>query len=375
MVLRDFLDGIRVLDLSQYLPGPFATRMLADMGADVVKVEPPGGEPGRYFDAEGHPGDSPFWMVNNAAKTVITLDLKSDDGRAALATLIGAADILLESYRPGVLDRLGFGAEALQQMNPRLIHCALSGYGQTGPYKLASGHDINYESLTGGLDQCGVPERPVIPFPPMADYAGALQAVISVLGALQGRAHTGLGCFLDVSMAESLLFWNTLSFNAPMARGRGLLNGGAAFYRIYPTADGRFVSLSPLEPKFWDNFCAAVGRPDWQKRRYEPLPQDGLIAEVEALFASQPLAHWDTLLPVADCCYQAVLRLDEVPGHPQIEARGLIDRSGRWTDVLFPTLVDGGAAAPRRPADEVPVTDVLTRWAGATPPSDGSGDG
>jgi len=365
MALRDFLDGIRVIDLSQYLPGPFATRMLADMGADVVKVEPPGGEPGRYFDAEGHPGDSPFWSVNNAAKTVITLDLKSDEGRAALATLIGAADILLESYRPGVLDRLGFGAEALQRLNPRLVHCALSGYGQTGPYRFASGHDINYEAITGGLNQCGVPERPVIPFPPMADYAGALQAVITVLGALQGRAHTGRGCFIDVSMAESLLFWNTLSFNAPMRRGQGLLNGGAAFYQIYPTADGRFVSLSPLEPKFWDNFCTAVGRPDWRKRRYEPLPQDGLIAEVSALFASRPLADWDALLQPADCCYQAVLTLDEAIAHPHVAARGLIDRSGRWTDVLFPALVDGEHAAPRRPVEEVPVETVLARWAAA----------
>ena len=185
-----WLSDLRVLDLSQYLPGPFATRLLADMGADVVKVEPPGGEPGRHFDLEGKPGVSPFWRVLNSGKTVVILDLKSDQGRRALSALIERADVLLESYRPGVLDRLGFGNEALRQLNPGLVHCALSGYGQTGPARHASGHDINYQAITGGLNQCGTPGRPVIPFPPMADYAGALQAVLTVLGALLGRGRT-----------------------------------------------------------------------------------------------------------------------------------------------------------------------------------------
>lgn len=361
-MLEEFLQDIRVIDLSQYLPGPFATRMLADMGADVVKVEPPGGEPGRHFDAEGRPGDSPFWRLNNASKTVVTIDLKSDAGRAALTELLQHADILLESYRPGVLDRLGFGTEPLRSINPRLIHCALSGYGQTGPHRLASGHDINYEAMTGGLNQCGTAERPVIPFPPMADYAGSLQSVLTILGALHARNRSGEGCTLDIGMAEALLFWNTLSFSAPMPRGEGLLNGGAAFYQIYPTGDGRFVTLSPLEPKFWDNFCEAVGRPEWKRRRYEPLPQTALIEDVSALFSSRPLSHWDAFLPGADCCYHAVLTLDEVPDHPHIAARGLVNRQGRWTDVLFPAWVDNAPPRPRRPVLEVPVEEVLSRW-------------
>lgn len=361
-MLDQFLKDIRIIDLSQYLPGPFATRMLADMGADVVKVEPPGGEPGRHFDADGRPGDSPFWRLNNAGKTVVTIDLKSDEGRLALTTLLRNADILLESYRPGVLDRLGFGAAALWEINPRLVHCALSGYGQTGPSRLAAGHDINYEAMTGGLNQCGTPDHPVIPFPPMADYAGSLQSVLTILGALHARSRTGQGCTIDISMAESLLFWNTLSFSAPMSRGQGLLNGGAAFYQIYPTADGRFVSLSPLEPKFWDNFCDAVGRPDWKSRRYEPLPQTALIREVSDLFANEPLAHWDALLTGVDCCYHAVLTLAEVPDHPHVAARGLIDRSGRYTDVLFPAWVNDTPPSPRRPVTEVTVEEVLARW-------------
>lgn len=362
-MLETLLKDIRVIDLSQYLPGPFGTRMLADMGADVVKVEPPGGEPGRHFDADGRPGDSPFWQLNNAGKTVVTLDLKSDAGRAQMTTLLAHADILLESYRPGVLERLGFGTEALQAINPRLIHCALSGYGQTGPLRHAAGHDINYKAITGGLSQCGIVERPVIPFPPMADYAGSLQSVLTILGALHARTRTGKGCTIDIGIAEALLFWNTLSFSAPMPRGEGLLNGGAAFYQIYRTADGRFVTLSPIESKFWDNFCEAVERPDWKQRRYEPLPQMALINEVSALFASRPLAHWDALLPAADCCYHAVLTLSEVPDHPHVAARGLIDRSGPWTDVLFPARIDGEPPPPRRPVVEVPAEEVLARWA------------
>jgi crotonobetainyl-CoA:carnitine CoA-transferase CaiB-like acyl-CoA transferase len=357
-----WLSDLRVLDLSQYLPGPFAARLLADMGADVVKVEPPGGEPGRYFDLEGKPGVSPFWRVLNSSKTVVILDLKSDEGRQALSALIGGADVLLESYRPGVLDRLGFGNEALRRLNPRLVHCALSGYGQTGPARHASGHDINYQAITGGLNQCGTPERPVIPFPPMADYAGALQAVLTVLGALLGRTRSNEGCFVDVSMAESLLLWNAISFNAPMRRGEGLLNGGAAFYQIYAMADRRFITLSPLEPKFWDNFCNAVGHPEWIERRHEPLPQTALIAEVASVFASRPLAEWDAVLGPADCCYRAVLDLSEVAEHPQVRARGMIERQGGFTDVLFPAFVDGAPPLPRIPPQEVAIDVVLARW-------------
>jgi alpha-methylacyl-CoA racemase len=359
---NQWLAGVRVLDLSQYLPGPFATRLLADMGADVVKVEPPGGEPGRQFDLEGKPGVSPFWAVLNAGKTVVLLDLKNTAGRATFEGLVEGADVLLESFRPGVMDRLGFGNDRLRALNRRLIHCALSGFGQTGPNRLASGHDINYEAMTGGLGVCGTPAAPAIPFPPMADYAGAQQAVLTVLGALLARERTGEGGSIDVSIVESLLSWNAITFNAPMRRGEGVLNGGAAFYQIYRTQDGRFVSLSPLEPKFWENFCRAVGRPEWIARRHEPLPQERLIPDVAALFASRPLADWDDTLSEADCCYQAVLDLDEVAEHPHVRARGLVHRGDGFTDVLFPAFVDGDGPAPRSPAREDAADAVLARW-------------
>lgn len=357
-----FLSGLRVLDLSQYLPGPFATAMLAGFGADVVKVEPPAGDPLRHLDPEGKAGASPFYALINAGKRVVCLDLKTDTGKSGLATLVAAADVLLESYRPGVLDRLGFGEDRLKAINPRLVHCALSGFGQTGPLAQASGHDLGYVAATGTLSACGTPERPVMPFPPMSDHAGAMQAVVAILGALLARHADGQGRFLDVSMMESLLLWQAPAMTAPLDRGQGIINGGAAFYQLYATSDGRFVSLSPLEPKFWANFCTAIGRDDWLARHLDPMPQTALIEELSALFASRPLAAWDDLLGDADCCYQAVLDYAEVIDHPHVRARGLVERHDTFVDVRLPVFIDGAAPPGRPPLREVDVGDVARDW-------------
>jgi crotonobetainyl-CoA:carnitine CoA-transferase CaiB-like acyl-CoA transferase len=357
-----FLKGVRVLDLSQYLPGPFAARMLADLGADVVKVEPPGGDPVRSLDAEGKPGDSPFYRVLNAGKTVINLDLKTEAGRERFGRLVGRADVLLECFRPGVLDRLGFGPARLKEINPGLVHCALSGYGQSGPASLAAGHDLNYEAMTGCLSVSGTAERPTIPFPPSADYAGSMQTVVAILGALVGRDHGQPGCFLDVSVMESMLSWQELGMTLPTSRAGGLINGGAAGYQLYRTQDGRFVSLSPLEPKFWERFCAAVGRPEWIERRYEPMPQTALIDEIAKLFETEPLGYWDELLVPADCCYQAVLDYDEVIAHPHIAARGLVHRRNDHVEVRLPVILDGHAPGPRAPVRDASLDDVLRAW-------------
>lgn len=361
-MLSDFLKGTRVLDLSQYLPGPFATRLLSDMGAEVVKVEPPAGDPLKHLDTEGKSGSSPFYDMLNAGKTVITLDLKDDAGHKSFEALVSGADVLLESYRPGVLDRLGFGQDRLQALNPTLIHCALSGYGQTGPYRLVAGHDISYVSMTGGLSASGTADTPTITYPPMADHAGAMQAVVTILGALIARDRGRGGAFLDVSLSESLLSWQGPGLTVPQPRGEGVINGGLASYQIYQTADGRFVSLSPLEPKFWVNFCTAVGRTDWISRQLEPLPQSALIADVAALFAAQPLSHWEVLLEGVDCCYQAVLDYAEVPGHPHTQARGLVRESTGFIDVLFPAYVDGQPPSGRMPLRESDAETVVAEW-------------
>ena len=321
------LRGIRVLDLSQYIPGPFATRQLADLGADVIKVEPPQGDPMRSFLYAGE-GVSPLYQHLNRGKRVVQLDLKSTEGKATLGTLLAEADVLLESFRPGVMARLGFGREALKALNPGLVHCALSGFGQTGPYRDRAGHDITYCAVAGALTASGGEDGLAMPYPPLADHAGAMQAVNAILAALLGRArgNSSQGVFLDISLCESALSWQYLSLLAGEdGYGQFMLNGGLACYRIYHTADGRRVALGALEDKFWQAFCDSVGRSDWVERRHEAAPQTALTAELSALFAAQPLAHWIRVLGGVDCCFEPVPLSAEIAQHPQMQERQMLD--------------------------------------------------
>ena len=367
----DLLTGLRVLDLSQYLPGPHAAQILADLGAEVVKVEPPAGDPMQGIGPRDSDGVSAFYKLINAGKTVVRLDLKSDEGRAALQSLVRGADVLLESFRPGALARLGFGAKDARALNPRLIHCALSGFGQSGPYARRAGHDITYMALAGGLATSGSRERPVLAHPPTADFAGAMQAALSVLAALVRRGTTGQGTSIDVSMAESVLGWQGLVLTGARrdadeaARGQGLLSGGAACYQIYETTDGRFIALGALEEKFWAALCEALERPDWIARQNEALPQTDLIAQVAAVFRSETRDTWSARLADVDCCFQPVLEPDEVPDHPQIAARGLVceaDGQDARTEVMFPAFFGGKSPEPRAPLREASAEEVLGAW-------------
>ncbi|NOY13245.1 MAG: CoA transferase, partial [Deltaproteobacteria bacterium] len=233
-MLNDCLAGIRVLDLSQYLPGPFATQLLADLGADVIKIEPPVGDPMRRFIFCDADGESPFYKQVNAGKQVVQLDLKTAADQEVLSELLGNADVLLESYRPGVLERLGFGRSRLQELNPKLIHCALSGFGQTGPCRQRAGHDLTYLAMSGMLNLTGTVETPVMPFPPICDYAAGKQAATTILAALLRRGRTDQGAFIDVSLFEMALSWQSFALAAAgrpgkaFGRGRDLLTGGAA---------------------------------------------------------------------------------------------------------------------------------------------------
>ncbi|MBO6520891.1 MAG: CoA transferase [Rhodospirillales bacterium] len=372
---QPFLTGIRVLDLSQFLPGPFATQMLADMGADVVKVEPPKGDPMRALDpVTNDRGASPYHALVNAGKRVVMIDLKSDDGQRDFTALVSQADVLMESYRPGVMERLGFPHEKLRELNPGLVHCALSGYGQNGPMRLTGGHDINYVAAAGQLGLTGPGGKPHMAYPMVADYAGAMQSVVAILGALVGRGRSGQGAYLDVAMADSVLAWQSQALTAlkrgsPPARDMNMLTGGAAFYGVYETGDGRFISLGAIETVFWENFCNAVDRPDLISRQGEPLPQTALIGDVAAIFKTRTRAEWDEILGDVDCCYHPVLDIDEVEVHPQNAARGLVEaQPGLENDhaisVLLPFWIDDQPPRPRKPMSEVPAGDVVAEWRG-----------
>ncbi len=373
------LEGYRVLDLSQYLPGPFAGQILADLGAEVVKVEPPEGDPMRRLGPIDGDGISAFYKLVNAGKTVVRLDLKTADGGAAFAELLRRADALVESFRPGALARLGFGRAALAALNPGLVHTALSGFGQTGPAAGRAGHDLNYMALAGGLAASGTPETPVIAHPPTADFAGGQQAALATLAGLLRRARTGGGAFVDVSLSETVLAWQALGLTAARRpghearRGGALLNGGAACYRIYRTADGRFVTLGALEAKFWAAFCRAVGQEAWIAQQWEPLPQDGLSGAVAEMFADRPLAHWRRLLDGVDCCFQPVLEPEEVAADPQVTARGLLrERPGPdpRVEILHPAHLDGAAPEARPALREADAAELLAAWG---PPGGGEG--
>ncbi len=369
-MLAQCLAGIRVLDLSQYIPGPFATQWLSDMGAEVVKVEPPVGDPMRTMGEPDADGTTYFYKLANRNKQVVRLDLKTPDGKAALAAMLAKADVLVEAYRPGVLDRLGFGAEELNRLNPRLVHCSVSGYGQTGPHAPVAGHDLTYVALTGGLAASGIESRPVMTFPPLADHAGAMLAVQAVLAALLRRERTGQGARLDISLSEAALSWmggilSSVHRGHDLRREQDLINGGAAFYRLYRTADSRFVALGAIEEKFWRTFCHAVGHEEWIYRQFEPMPQNDLIAELEALFLSKDRDQWAALLCPVDCCFEPVLEPAEAPDHPQWQARGVVRVGGDADDVvevLLPIFVDGVGPSARVPLVEVAAQVVLDKW-------------
>jgi crotonobetainyl-CoA:carnitine CoA-transferase CaiB-like acyl-CoA transferase len=370
----DYLAGIRVLDLSQYLPGPYGAQILADLGAEVVKVEPPAGDPMRQVPPLDGDGVSASYKLVNAGKTVVRLDLKDGAGKAAFVNLVDRADALIESFRPGALARLGLDAEALRARNPRLVHCALSGYGQSGPDALKAGHDINYMAMAGGLAGSGIAARPIGAHPPIADFASGMQAALTVLAGLLGRERSGRGAAIDTSISETVLAWQSLALTAARrpggeaARGAGRLSGGAACYQIYETADRRFITLGALETKFWANFCRALAREDWIARQWEAMPQTRLIAEVAAVIAARPLATWEALLAGVDCCYQAVLEPADLPDDPQIRARGLLRAHPGpepRVEVGFPAIFDGALSAARAPLREISPGELLRAWAAA----------
>jgi alpha-methylacyl-CoA racemase len=354
------LHGIRVLDLTRLLPGPFATLVLADLGADVVKVEEPGGDWLRWLPPLAGQQSGAFHALNRNKRSVV-LDLRRPEGAAAFVRLAARADAVVESFRPGVLDRLGCGWAALHAANPRLVLCSITGYGQDGPYAARAGHDIDYCALAGVLALCGTPEAPAVPGVQLADVAGgAWPAVAGILAALIGRGSSGEGRHVDVSMAEGALALLAMPLGiaaargAPLRRGAELLSGGAACYGVYRTRDGRFVALGALEPKFFAAFCAAVGRPELAAGQLEgdgAGPRD----ELEAIFAARTRDEWAAFAAAHDVCLMPVLEGDEPRQDPHLAARGaFVEVETPWEGRALPGVSTpvrlAGEPQPRRPA-------------------------
>jgi crotonobetainyl-CoA:carnitine CoA-transferase CaiB-like acyl-CoA transferase len=329
------LAGVRILDLSRLLPGPFATLLLADLGAEVLKVEDPIKGDYTRISPPFMGSESARFMSLNRGKRSMMLNLKKPGARDVLLRLVQHYDVLIEQFRPGVMDRLGVGYEVLKSANPRLIYCALTGYGQDGPYRDRAGHDLNYLSLAGITGTSGWASSPPAMYGvQVADIAGGgLMAVAGILAAVVHRARTNEGQFVDVSMLDgslSLLAMHAGSFFAdghiPRREGEAL-NGHAICYRVYETKDGKAISLGALEPQFWIEFCKAVDRADLIPEAFaDGDRREWAVVELSEVFRSRTRDEWVDFLKDVDCCVEPVLDFKEAFEHPQAVARDMV-----WT--------------------------------------------
>jgi alpha-methylacyl-CoA racemase len=331
------LKGLLILDLTQYLPGPYATQILADFGARVVKIEPPTGDAVRHLPPHDAEGVSLAFRALNQGKESLALNLKTEAGRDLLLSLVDHADVLVEGFRPGVLDRLGIGQGVCCERNPRLIWCAISGYGQDGPYRDRPGHDANYLSYAGALGiSSGRDGVPALPGLQAADTLASLAALSGILLALCERTTSGNGRVVDASMLDAAVSVQGIHFaNHKAGQTAGprsmSLNGGLPCYDTYRTQDGRAVALGALEPKFWEVFCDIVGKDEWVGSQFQP----DLRAEVAALFAERTLDEWRLILEDSGCCLSPVLSYDEALADPQVQHRGLVEDTRTAPPVRF----------------------------------------
>lgn len=321
------LSGLLVLDFTTLLPGPLASLMLAEAGAEVIKIERPGGEDMRHFAPKIEGESVPFAMLNRG-KQILTLDLKSDADREKLRPLLARADILIEQFRPGVMARFALGYADVRAINPKLIYCSISGYGQDGPRAGEAGHDINYIGNTGVLDlQPGPLDRPVVPPVLAADIAGgSFPAVINILLALRARDQSGQGCRLDIAMTDAMFTfaWYAMALGA-VAKfprpGEMWLAGSSPRYQLYPAKDGRIVACGAIEQKFWGAFTSAIGLPpEFVDDNRAPAATRDAVAK---LIATRTSEEWRPILAAADCCATIVTPLEEAMRDPHFVERGL----------------------------------------------------
>ncbi|MAD60268.1 MAG: carnitine dehydratase [Myxococcales bacterium] len=325
------LNAVKVLDFSTLLPGPYATAMLVDLGAEVIRVE----SPTRVDLLKVLPplknGQSLIHLGLNRGKKSVAINLKTPEGLDLAKRLVSEADVLVEQFRPGVMSRLGLDYQTLSQVNPKLIYCSITGYGQSGPYAHRAGHDINYLALSGVASYSGrLGEGPRLSGVQIADIAGGSHpAVIAILAALFERVHSGQGRYLDISMSDGALALNALTASAAAhseapSYGETFLNSGT-LYDYYQSSDGRWLSVGSLEPQFAQGLLMTLGHPEWFKESlYPPRQQAKLKHKLTQVFASKSFAEWCEVFDQVDCCVEPVLTLKEALEHPLFKNRGLV---------------------------------------------------
>lgn len=330
------LNGIRVIDFSNYLPGPFASMRLAELGAEIIKVESPDGDPARTTGIQKN-GTGVVYLANNRQKKSITLNLKKDEDLQTALNLIRTADVVLESFRPGVMKKLGLGYDEVRTMNPEIVYCSISGYGQDGRFSQLGSHDINYMALSGVLAQLkDINGRPIHPSITFADFFGGFAANERILAGLVSKSITGQGSYHSVSLADVMasIMGNHIMVEKEtgMPNGISILNGTIVSYALYESLEGRYVSLASLELKFWENFCRAVGREDWIAYHFSKAENTNPVyQEMTKLFKSRTFYEWIDFSQQVDCCLAPVLEAGELDENPYFKEKDLVFVSS-WGD-------------------------------------------
>ncbi|HVT64879.1 MAG TPA: CaiB/BaiF CoA-transferase family protein [Mycobacteriales bacterium] len=355
--MSGLLDGLTVLDLASVGPAVRASGWLADYGASVIKVGPVPRDASTQITPKAH-----YYSGGRGTRT-IQLDLKSDAGRETFLRLAESADVVIESFRPGVVARLGIGYDDVKSRNPRIVYCSTSGYGQSGPRAQWAGHDLNYLAVSGFLatGERGPDGKPMVPGATIADSAGGgLQAVAAILAALVGRGRTGEGAYLDVAVADgtlalmSLQVDDVLATGAPQPPKSAPLSGSYACYDTYRCADDRWVAVAAIEPKFWANLCNALGEPGCIDGQMEESAQDAIRASIAAAFRTKSRDEWVELLASADTCVSPVLDATEVAADPAITARHAIATAHPASGPDFRQLTPLLAGAERAASYDLP---------------------
>jgi len=373
------LDGLIMLDLTRLLPGGYCSMLLADLGMEVIKVEDPfQGDYLRQMKPIQRKEGAYFLAINRNKKS-IHLNLKTSEGKKIFLGLVKRADVILESFRPGVTERLGIGYEAIGKINNRIIYCSISGYGQDGPYCERAGHDINYIALGGLLslsgEKCNLPA--LLPIPIADIGAGGMMAAFAILAALIAREKTGSGQHIDVSMTDGVISWlcmhmaNFFSGGGSPRKGELEMGGASPYYNVYETLDSRYISIGALEPKFWANFCKALGREDLIPKQFvEGEERSSLFEEIGKIIKTKTRQGWEVFFKDADACIEPVLEIEEVLSHPQFLHRGIFSEvdhpvEGKITQIGFPikfSEMSGDIRTPPPQAGEH--TEVLLRSIG-----------